>query len=72
MREERRACLDRKFVPVKTQWGEIRIKIGLLDGMEVNAAPEYEDCRRCAEQFSVPLKLVMQSALAAYQAAPHP
>jgi uncharacterized protein (TIGR00299 family) protein len=70
IREERRACLDRRFVPVQTQWGQIRIKIGLLNGAEVNAAPEYEDCRRCAEEHSVPLKLVMQSALATYQNVP--
>ncbi|MGB8480313.1 MAG: nickel pincer cofactor biosynthesis protein LarC [Acidobacteriaceae bacterium] len=72
IREERRACLDRKFVNVQTQWGEIRIKIGLLNGVEVNAAPEYEDCRRCAAEHSVPLKVVMQSALAIYQTTPHP
>ncbi len=72
IREERRACLDRKFVSVQTQWGEIRIKIGLLNGVEVNAAPEYEDCRRCAAEHSVPLKLVMQSALAIYQTTPRP
>jgi hypothetical protein len=70
IREERRACLDRKFVSVQTEWGEIKIKLGLLNGVEVNAAPEYEDCRRCAEQHGVPLKLVMQSALAIYQTAP--
>ena len=70
IREERRTCLDRKFVDVQTQWGEIKIKIGLLNGVEVNAAPEYEDCRRCAEQHRVPLKLVMQTALAIYQTAP--
>jgi hypothetical protein len=70
IREERRACLDRKFVNVPTQWGEIKIKIGLLKGVEVNAAPEYEDCRRCAEQHGVPLKLVMQTALANYQSVP--
>ena len=71
IREERRACLDRKFVSVQTQWGEITIKIGLLNGVEVNAAPEYEDCRRCAAEHSVPLKVVMQSALAIYQTTPH-
>lgn len=70
VREERRACLDRKFVNVKTEWGEIKIKIGLLNGVEVNAAPEYEDCRRCAEQYAVPLKRVMQTALAIYQTTP--
>ncbi|HVC91764.1 MAG TPA: nickel pincer cofactor biosynthesis protein LarC, partial [Acidobacteriaceae bacterium] len=36
IREERRACLERKFVSVATVWGEIRIKIGLLNGAEVN------------------------------------
>lgn len=72
IREERRVCLDRKFVNVRTQWGEIRIKIGLLNGAEVNAAPEYEDCRRCAAEHSVPLKVVMQSALAIYQTMPRP
>ena len=56
IREERRACLDRKFVPVVMPWGQIRIKIGLLNGTEVNAAPEYEDCLRCAEEHSVPLE----------------
>ncbi|MGC1872506.1 MAG: nickel pincer cofactor biosynthesis protein LarC [Acidobacteriaceae bacterium] len=70
VREERRAYLDRKFVSVQTQWGEIKIKIGLLNGVEVNAAPEYEDCRRCAAEHSVPLKLVMQTALAIYQITP--
>jgi uncharacterized protein (TIGR00299 family) protein len=69
IREERRACLDRKFVSVQTAWGEIRIKVGLLNGVEVNAAPEYEDCRQCAKKHSIPLKVVMQSALAIYQSA---
>jgi len=71
IREERRTCLDRKFVNVQTQWGKIRIKIGLLNGVEVNAAPEYEDCRRCAADHSVPLKVVMQSALTIYHTTPH-
>ena len=69
IREERRECLERKMIPVQTQWGEVRIKVGLFNGVEVNAAPEYEDCRRCAENNSVPLKIVMQMALAAYYSA---
>lgn len=68
MREERRACLERKLVSVQTHYGEIRIKIGLLDGIEVNAAPEYDDCRRSAQEHAAPLKVVMQSALAVYYA----
>jgi len=71
IREERRALLQRSFAPVQTPWGEVRIKLGLLNGEAVNAAPEYEDCRRCAEAHSIPLKIVMQTALALYHSS-HP
>jgi len=66
-REEQKRTLARKFVSVNTHWGEIRIKVGVLDSGEVvNYAPEYEDCRLIAEKHSVPLKQVMQTAIAAY------
>ena len=35
-------------------------------GVEINAAPEYEDCRRIAQERSIPLKTVMQEALRLY------
>ena len=66
-REEEKKSLARKFVPVETEWGAIRIKIGLLDGEVVNYAPEYEDCRAIAEKHGVPLKQVMQAAVAAWR-----
>jgi uncharacterized protein (TIGR00299 family) protein len=66
-REEQKFELARRFVSVDTQWGEIRIKIGMLDdGKIVNYAPEFEDCRLVAERYEVPLKQVMQVAVAAY------
>jgi len=65
-REEQKIVLAREFVSVDTPWGDIRIKLGLLDGAVVNAAPEYEDCRLAAEKYSVPLKQVMQTAANAY------
>lgn len=67
VREERRVFLDRKFVAVQTEWGEVHVKVGLLHGEEVNAMPEYEDCRAIAENHSVPLKQVMQTALLKYR-----
>jgi pyridinium-3,5-bisthiocarboxylic acid mononucleotide nickel chelatase len=68
-REEEKKTLVRSFTSVETQWGEVRIKIGMLDSGEVvNYAPEYEDCRKIAEQRSVPLKQVMQAAISAYLA----
>jgi uncharacterized protein (TIGR00299 family) protein len=67
-REEEKFTLARAIVPVETEWGEVRIKLGMLDnGQIVNFAPEYEDCRIIAERHSLPLKQVMQAAMAAYQ-----
>ena len=52
---------------VQTAYGEIRVKIGKLDGEVMNAAPEFEDCRAAAVKHEVPLKQVQQAAMAAYQ-----
>ena len=42
------------------------MKIATLDGGVSNYAPEFEDCRRLAEQYQIPLKQVMQEAVRAY------
>ena len=66
-REEQKKTLARSFVPVATQWGAVRIKVGALEnGTIVNYAPEFEDCRVIAEKHGVPLKRVMQEAFDAY------
>ncbi len=69
IRQDQRSCLKRQHTPVQTLYGEIRIKVGLLAGEEMNAAPEFEDCRAAAKQHNVALKLVQQAAIAAYHAA---
>jgi uncharacterized protein (TIGR00299 family) protein len=66
MRQETRAVLARRHVSVHTKWGEIRMKLANLNGSVSNYAPEYEDCRRIAEQEHVPLKAVMQEAIRVY------
>jgi uncharacterized protein (TIGR00299 family) protein len=66
---ERRSCLDRAHVAVSTSYGQIRIKVASRSGEVYNAAPEFEDCRAAAELHKVPVKLVQQSAIAAYQSA---
>ncbi len=63
---EQRACLDRTHVPVSTPFGDIRIKVGSLAGEELNAQPEFEDCRRAAAAHNIPVKQVLQAASAAY------
>jgi uncharacterized protein (TIGR00299 family) protein len=66
MRQETRAVLARRHVSVHTKWGEVRMKLANLNGSVSNYAPEYEDCRRIAEQEHVPLKAVMQEAIRVY------
>ncbi len=67
---EERSCLDRRHVTVETPFGEVRLKIGSLNGEELNAMPEFEDCKAAARRHDVPLKQVMQAALAAYALQP--
>lgn len=66
IRHERRVCLERSHTTVATAYGKIRVKVGTRDGEELNAAPEFEDCRTAAQKHNVAVKQVMQAALAAY------
>jgi uncharacterized protein (TIGR00299 family) protein len=66
MRQEVRAALTRLYVTVQTRWGGVRVKLAKLNGTVSNYAPEYEDCRRIAEQQRVPLKTVLQEAIKVY------
>ncbi len=66
VRREQRYALPRLHQAVQTRWGEVRIKIAQLNGGVSNYAPEYEDCRRIAEQQQLPLKTVMQEAVRLY------
>lgn len=69
-RFENKMALPREFAAVETRWGTVKIKIARWPSGEVaNAAPEYEDCRRLAEQHGVPLKQVMQEAMRIYAGA---
>jgi hypothetical protein len=65
-RDEMRQTLARRWESVGTPWGEVRIKIGSMNGTVTNYAPEYEDCRQIAAEHHVPLKTVMQEAARAY------
>jgi uncharacterized protein (TIGR00299 family) protein len=67
VREENRVILARESVPVETDFGVIHIKTGSWQGEEWNAAPEFEDCRRAAAAFDVPLKTVNQAAMNAWR-----
>ncbi|HXM05021.1 MAG TPA: nickel pincer cofactor biosynthesis protein LarC [Chthoniobacterales bacterium] len=61
-----RLALDRRFVSVTTQYGALRIKLGVLGGEVIQVAPEFEDCRNAAEKTGVPIKAVYDAALQVY------
>ena len=61
-----RITLSREFHEVPTQYGPVTMKVSLLDGRPVNYVPEFEDCRRLAEQTGKPLKEIQAAAVHAY------
>ena len=65
--QAQRRKLDREWLTVETAHGSVRMKLGRVNGRLLNAAPEYEDCRRIAEEQNVPLKEVMAEALARFR-----
>lgn len=60
-----RVCLDRRGENLDTPLGPIQIKVGMLDGRVLKAAPEYESCRRLAIELGLPLSAVYDRARAA-------
>jgi uncharacterized protein (TIGR00299 family) protein len=62
-----RRRLKREFTTVTTPHGKITVKLGRLDGRVVQAAPEYESCRKLAEETRVPLKEIYAAANKAIQ-----
>ena len=63
-----RITLNREFRKVSTPYGHVTVKVSLLDGSIVNFTPEFEDCRRLAEQTGKPLKDIQAAAIHAYMA----
>src|SRR6185437_7106617 len=48
-----RRKLRREFVAVKTPFGEVTVKLGKLNGKVVQAAPEFESCKKLADDAKV-------------------
>ncbi len=57
-----RKKLSREIREAETIWGKIRVKISRRGEEILTVTPEYEDCRKIAEEKQVPLKTVMEEA----------
>jgi len=64
-----RRKLRREFQTVQTSFGEVTIKIGKLDGEIVQATPEFESCKKLADEKNIPLKKIYEAAQIAVSAA---
>ena len=60
-----RRKLRREFTKIKTPVGEVTVKIGRLNGKRVQAAPEFESCKKLAVRAKIPLKRIYEAALKA-------
>ena len=63
MRVDERIACDRRMANAETKYGTVRVKIAAYEGEIVNIQPEFEDCRKCAEEHDVPCKRVHDAAL---------
>ena len=57
-RKESREVLKREEGKINTKWGEVRVKKGYMGDKQVNVSPEYSDCKKIADKYGVPLKMV--------------
>jgi uncharacterized protein (DUF111 family) len=62
-----RLKLARRTETVRTEFGEVTIKLGLKGERVVQIAPEYESCRQVANTAGVPIREVYAAAEAAYR-----
>ncbi|HEX9018837.1 MAG TPA: nickel pincer cofactor biosynthesis protein LarC [Anaerolineaceae bacterium] len=60
-----RYTAQREIKQVATPFGEVPVKVKLLDGRPIQAMPEYDVCARLAGEHNVPLAEVYTAALLA-------
>ncbi len=67
---QKRSILEREIKIVKTQYGEVRVKIATQGKGEnktiINVHPEYEDCAAIALKFNQPLTTIQKIALESF------
>ena len=61
-----RLKLGRRFETVRTEFGEVTVKVGLKGEAVVQVAPEFESCRAASERAGVPLRAVYEAAMRAF------
>lgn len=58
-----RTMAAREIINVTLTWGQANVKISSYHGKVCSITPEYEDCKRLATEYGIPLKDVQQAVL---------
>lgn len=56
-----KTMLKRDFTEVTTEYGNIRVKNAYFRGKKIKSKPEYEDCRKLAEEHGVSIREIYES-----------
>ncbi|MEV0151340.1 MULTISPECIES: nickel pincer cofactor biosynthesis protein LarC [unclassified Nonomuraea] len=64
-RTVRKTALERGWVPVDVLGARLPVKVGHQDGVVVQATPEYEPAARLAAERGLPVRTVLDAAVAA-------
>ena len=67
IREAQRRVLPRRFTSVRVNGTDVRIKLADTRSGQSKAAPEYDDCKRVAEQSGRPVKDILEEAMMVYR-----
>ncbi|TNF53611.1 nickel pincer cofactor biosynthesis protein LarC [bacterium] len=59
--QAQREVLDRTVKSVTTKFGKIKVKVSTLNGDTMTVTPEYDDCRKIAKKYDVPVLEVIKS-----------
>ena len=62
VRRTERYSLPRSFTTIRLYGAEVRVKQALWQGRVLRAVPEFEDCRRLAEEKGLVLRDVLEQA----------
>jgi uncharacterized protein (DUF111 family) len=62
IRETGRRKLSREIRKIDTAYGSVTVKISRRGEEVLTVTPEYEDCKRIAEENQIPLKQVLEEA----------
>jgi pyridinium-3,5-bisthiocarboxylic acid mononucleotide nickel chelatase len=63
-----RRVLPREWVIVSTHFGDVRVKVARFNGRIQHASPEFDDCRKLADEKNVPLQQVMEETMREWSA----